>query len=67
MLFSFEIRDEMNYLNHFAAYKVSYRTPDQTSAEGTSFVRSSINCLWYGTRQQSWEHFPTKILKFGAF
>ena len=46
---------------------VSYRTPDQTSAEGTSFVRSSINCLWYGTRQQSWEHFPTKILKFGAF
>ena len=30
-------------------YKVGYRTAGPTSAEGTSFVSSSINCLWYGT------------------
>ena len=29
--------------------KVGYRTAGPTSAEGTSFVSSSINCLWYGT------------------
>ena len=36
---------------------VGYKTADLTSAEGTSFVRSSIMCLWYGTKQQSWEHY----------
>ena len=37
------------YSFHAGFHKVGYRTAGPTSAEGTSFVSSSINCLWYGT------------------